>query len=105
MVFRKLYIQVSIRIVIIVLTSLVLSRLLFSDQFIHTSLVICLLLIMETVELIRYLNKTNRYLSRFFSSLPEKGSSLHIEKKETNKSYTQLIDQLERVNDLIQRER
>jgi len=105
MVFRKLYIQVCIRIVIIVLTSLVLSRFFFSDQFIHTSLVITLLLIMETVELIRYLNKTNRQLSRFFSSLPEKGSSLHIEKKESDKSYSQLIDQLERVNNLIQKER
>ena len=105
MVFRKLYIQVSIRVVFIVLTSLVLSRFFFSDQFIHTSLVITLLLIIETVELIRYLNKTNRQLSRFFSSLHEKGSSLHIEKKETDKSYTQLIDQLEKVNELIQKER
>lgn len=105
MIFRKLYIQVSIRIIIIVITSLVLSRVFFSDRFIHTSLVMTLLIIMETIELIRYLNKTNRQLTRFFSSLLEKGSSLHVEKKETDKSYTQLVDHLERVNELIQKER
>ena len=105
MVFRKLYIQVSIRIVIIVITSLALARFFFADQYIHTSLIIAFLLIMETVELIRYINKTNRLLSRFFSSLPEKGSSLHIRREKTDKPYTQLIDQLERVNELIQKER
>jgi two-component system nitrogen regulation sensor histidine kinase NtrY len=105
MVYRKLFIQVILRVLIIVLTSFALSKLFFSDQYIHTSLVISLLLIVETIEMIWHLNKTNRQLSRFFSSLPEKGSSLHIEKKVMDKSYNQLITQLERVNELIQKER
>jgi two-component system nitrogen regulation sensor histidine kinase NtrY len=105
MVFKKLYIQVIIRVLILLATSIVLSKVFFSTAYIHTTLVFVFLLILETAELVRYLNRTNRQLARFFSSLLEKGSSMHADKKGVGRSYAQLIDHLERVNELIQKER
>jgi two-component system nitrogen regulation sensor histidine kinase NtrY len=96
---------VIIRVLILLATSIVLSKVFFSTAYIHTTLVFVFLLILETAELVRYLNRTNRQLARFFSSLLEKGSSMHADKKGVGRSYAQLIDHLERVNELIQKER
>ena len=105
MVFKTMYVHVVVRVLIIVGTSLLLSKAVSSSGYLHTAIVLSVLLLLETLELLRYLNRTNRQLSRFFASLLDRGSSIHLDKRETSGSYRELTKQLDAVNRIIQTER
>jgi len=105
MVYKKLYIQVIIRVLLILTTCIVLSRIIFSSGYVHASIVVSGILLFETLEVIRYLNRTNRQLAQFFSSLPDRDSSLRFTGSETGDSYRELSLRLEQMNSLFQKER
>lgn len=105
MVYKRLYIQVIIRVVLILSTCIVLSRIIFSSGYIHASIVVSGILLFETLEVIRYLNRTNRQLAQFFSSLPDRDSSLKFIGSETGDSFRELSLRLEQISSLFQKER
>jgi len=105
MVFKKMYVHIVVRVVVILGTSLLLSRTISASGYVHTSIVLSVLLIIETFELLHYMNRTNRQLSRFFASLLDRGSSIQFNKRETTGSYRELISQLDAINRIIQTER
>jgi nitrogen fixation/metabolism regulation signal transduction histidine kinase len=82
-----------------------LTRILFSPAYVHASIVVSGLLILETLELIRYLNRTNRQLAQFFSSLSDKASSLKFTGFESGSSFRDLGLRLEQISNLFQKER
>ena len=69
MVYKRLYIQVIIRVALLLSTCILLAKIMFSPAYVHASIVVSGLLIVETLEIVRYLNRTNRRLAQFFSSL------------------------------------
>ena len=105
MVYKRLYIQVIIRVVLILLTCIVLSRIIFLPAYIHASIVVSGVLLFEILEVIRYLNRTNRQLAQFFSSLPDRASSLKYIGSESGDSFRELSLRLEQVSSLFQKER
>lgn len=105
MVFRRMYFHIIIRVLLIVGTSLVLARTLSNNEYFHTSIVLSLAILLLTLELLRYLNRTNRQLAKFFASLVDKGSSILFDKRDTSGSYRELLEQMEEVNKIIQTER
>ena len=105
MVYKRLYIQVIIRVALLLLTCIILAKFIFSPGYVHTSIVVFLILIVETLEIIRYLNQTNRKLAQFFSSLPDRSSSLKFTGSESGDSFRELSQQLEQVSKLFQKER
>ena len=105
MVYKRLYIQVIIRVVLLLATCIVLSRIIFSPGYIHASIVVSGILIYETLEVIWYLNRTNRQLAQFFSSLPDRASSLKFIGSESGDSFRELSLRLEQIGSLFQKER
>jgi len=105
MVYKRLYIQVIIRVALILSTCIVLSRIVFSSGYIHASIVVSGILIYETLEVIWYLNRTNRQLAQFFSSLPDRASSLKFIGSESGDSFRELSLRLEQISSLFQKER
>lgn len=105
MVYKRLYIQVIIRVVLLLITCIVLARIMFSPEYIHASIVVAILLIVETLEIIRYLNRTNRRLAQFFSSLSDRASSLNFDGIESGSSFSDLSLRLEQISSLFQKER
>lgn len=105
MVYKRLYIQVIIRVVLLLATCIVLSRIIFSSGYVHASIVVSGILLFETLEVIRYLNRTNRQLAQFFSSLPDRDSSLKFIGSETADSFRELSLRLEQIRILFQKER
>ena len=105
MVYKRLYIQVIIRVVLLLATCIVLSRIIFSPGYIHASIVVSGILIYETLEVIWYLNRTNRQLAQFFSSLPDRASSLKFIGSESGDSFRELSLRLEQISSLFQKER
>jgi len=105
MVYKRLYIQVIIRVALLLLTCILLARIIFLPGYVHTSIVVFGILIVETLEIIRYLNHTNRKLAQFFSSLPDRASSLKFIGSESGDSFRDLSLRLEQINSLFQKER
>lgn len=100
-----MYVHIVVRVLIIIGTSLLLSRAVSSSGYLHTAVVLSVLLLLETFELLHYLNRTNRQLARFFASLLDRGSSIHLDKRESSGSYRELTKQLDAINRIIQTER
>jgi two-component system, NtrC family, nitrogen regulation sensor histidine kinase NtrY len=105
MVYKRLYIQVIIRVILLLATCIVLSRILFDLHFVHTAIVLSAVLLIETMELTRYLNRTNRQLSKFFTSILDQGSSLSLNENNQTGPFRELIHKLGEINNLIQLER
>jgi len=105
MVYKRLYIQVIIRVVLLLSTCIVLSRIIFSSGYVHASIVVSGILIFQTLEVIWYLNRTNRQLAQFFSSLPDRASSLKFIGFESGGSFRELSLRLEQISSLFQKER
>jgi len=68
MVYKRLYIQVIIRVTLLLVTCILLAKIKFSPEYIHASIVVSIILIVETLEIVQYLNRTNRRLAQFFPS-------------------------------------
>mgnify|MGYP001817595320 CR=1 FL=1 len=105
MVYRRLYIQIILRTALLLATCLVLGWIIHRPEYVHASIVISLLLFVETLELIRYLNRTNRKLSQFFSALPDRASSLKFDGSDSDGAFRELSQRLEQVNRMFQEER
>ncbi|MCP4313322.1 MAG: hypothetical protein GY790_18850 [Bacteroidetes bacterium] len=105
MVYKRLYVQVILRVVLLLSTCIVLSRIIFSQAYVHASIVVSIILIVETLEIVWYLNRTNRQLAQFFSSLPDRASSLKFIGSESGSSFRELSLRLEQISKLFQKER
>jgi len=105
MVYKRLYIQVIIRVALLLSTCIILARIMSSPGYIHASIVVSGLLIIETVELIWYLNRTNRQLAQFFTLLLDRASTQKIDGIESGGSFRDLSLRLEEINRLFQKER
>ena len=105
MVYKRLFIQVIIRVVLLLSTCIVLARIMFSPAYIHSSIVVSGILIVETLEIVWYLNRTNRQLAQFFSSLSDRASSLKFDRIESGSSFRDLSLRLEQISKLFQKER
>lgn len=105
MVYKRLYIQVILRVALLLITCIALSRMWFSAQYAHASIVISGVLILEILDLIRYLNLTNRRLEMFFTSLFDSASSFTFSTVEVSDSFKKLGERLEEINRLLMTER
>jgi signal transduction histidine kinase len=77
----------------------------FSPAYVHSSIVVSGILIVETLEIVWYLNRTNRQLAQFFSSLSDRASSLKFDGFESGGSFRDLSLRLEQISKLFQKER
>lgn len=105
MVYKRLYFQVIVRVLMLLVTCMVLGSLFFSPSYLHASVVLSLLLVVQTTDLIRYLNRTNHKLAQFFSSLQDRGTSLSYEASETGDSFRELGQRLGEINRMFREER
>ncbi len=105
MVYRNFYINVIIRIAFIFFTSLWLAYEIANPPFVYTILFLGSILLIQTYGLIWYVNKTNRELSRFFTSLRDKDSSFSVVGKEKGGSFRELADTLNETAALLKEAR
>ncbi len=105
MIYKKLFIQLILRIVLICANALLLAYIFFLDKYVATQVNLLLLLIAQAVLLLYYLNKTNRELASFFASVTNLDSSIVFKQDEDNKSYSQLYKNLNQVNQVIEQAR
>lgn len=101
MIIKKLYIQIIIRVLLILANTFLVAYFFFMEKFIVTQINLIILLVGQSILLVYYLNKTNRNLANFFSSVTNQDSTIIFEKDENNSSFESLYEQLNNVNHII----
>src|SRR5690554_1418418 len=101
MASKHLYFQICLRVIFILLTSLLFGYLFLKDEFTLSAYII-VLLVLQAVWLIRFLNKTNRKIAYFFNAVENNDSTIHFPYDSKTPSVRELNSSLNRVNSLLQ---
>jgi two-component system, NtrC family, nitrogen regulation sensor histidine kinase NtrY len=104
MLLNKFFVNVLIRVIFIVLSSLVFGILLqhLDQGYYYTYTGIVFLIVLQTWLLVKQVNKTNSDLEKFFSSVHDHDSSVRFSDNAKNSSFRQLHDRMNYLNTVIQ---
>ncbi len=102
MISKKLYINIIIRVSLIVALTMLLGWLIFKEQSIRFSIICTLTIIIMTVSLITYLNRTNRNIRFFFDSVKNDDSNLTFPVDNKSGNLKELHQSMNNVNQQIQ---
>jgi two-component system, NtrC family, nitrogen regulation sensor histidine kinase NtrY len=99
MVFKRFYITIILRILLIIASVFLFAFLTLIAQHEISSIFMALLIALQTYALIVYVNRTNLKLSQFFDSIRFADFSTSFSEKNAGKSYEKLYDAFNRVLD------
>ncbi len=99
---RNLYFNIIIRVLLIVLLSVVLGYFVIIDRSFRFSIICFLTLVFLTINLISYLNSTNKKIRFFFDSVRNDDSNLSFPVETRNPALKELYKSMNRVNQQIQ---
>jgi two-component system nitrogen regulation sensor histidine kinase NtrY len=102
MISRNFFLNIILRVSLIVVLSILLGYFLFKTQSNRYILICLITIIFLTISLIFYLNKTNRKILYFFESIRNDDSSLSFSVDEKNKTLLEIYRSMNRVNMEIQ---
>jgi len=102
MISRNLYLNIVIRVSILVSLSVLLGYLLVIDLSLRISFLCFIIIVFLTIGLISYLNTTNKKIKYFFDSVRNDDSNLSFPIEEKNPSVREIYKSMNRVNQQIQ---
>jgi len=102
MISKSLYINIIVRVALIVILSILLGYLLFKENSLRFSIICSLAIIIITVNLITFLNQTNRNIRFFFDSVRNDDSSLTFPLDDKSGNLRELHRSMNNVNHQIQ---
>lgn len=103
MISKFLYINIIIRVLLIVVLSSLLGYYIFEVNSLRISIVIISVIVIFTINLIIFLNSTNRKIRFFFDSVRNDDSSLSFPAETQNLALRELYTSMNRVNQEIQK--
>lgn len=98
MKFNKFYINIILRIILIVLTCILFVYFIERDDNLLTTVFIVFLIFVQTFFLIKYVNRTNRELAEFLIHLQQGDTSLVVCKENIEKTFKGLRGSFEKIN-------
>jgi len=101
MVSRHIYLQLALRIIMIVLAAVGMAFCYFDGQYI-LSAVLLVIVVIQTVYLITFVNQTNRKIAYFFDAIKNEDFTLRFPEKLSVKSLEELNHSLNMLNAMIQ---
>ena len=102
MISKSLYINIIIRVSLIAALSVLLGYLIFEEQSIRFSIICLATVIILTISLIYYLNRTNKNIRYFFDSVRNDDSNLSFSVDKMSGSLRELHNSMNSVNHQIQ---
>jgi nitrogen fixation/metabolism regulation signal transduction histidine kinase len=104
MLLNKFFINVSVRVIFIVLTSVVLGIILphLDRGYYYTLAGMIFMIVFQAYLLVNQVNKTNADLEKFFSSVQDHDSSVRFSENTKNDSFRKLHDRMNYLNTIIQ---
>lgn len=101
MVYKKYYIQIIIRTVLILLNCLVFSYAALKSDYLYTITSLGVLIIFQIIFLIRYINKSNVFLERFLIYVKEKNTTIDFAESLENTPFKDLSYYFNEINNII----
>lgn len=101
MVSKNFYLNIVFRTILLAVSALAMSWLVFGSKLYLLGAALMLIFIAQIVEIINYLNRTNRKIAFFFDAVRNDDSTLHFPVNTGNKSLDELNESLNKLNELI----
>ena len=98
---KNFYLNIVLRTILLAVSALTIGWLLFGRGLYTMTSVFALIFFIQIVELINYLNRTNRKIAFFFDAVRNDDSTLHFPVNTGNKSLDELNESLNKLNELI----
>lgn len=105
MISKRIYANIIFRVLLIVIFSLILGYFIYEAPSVRFAIICGSSIIMITVNLIYYLNRTNRSIRYFFDSVRNDDSSLSFPENSGSTSLNELHKSMNKVNQLIQKQK
>ena len=103
MIYRNLYIQLIVRVILITITCFIFSFEFLRTDHTFTLINLGLLIVLQVVILVRFLNKTNKNLSAFFDSIKSGDQADVLSEYSQSSSLKELNHCLNEINKSIQK--
>lgn len=103
MISKNLYINLIVRVLIIVILSVLTGYLITTGKSLRINLICILAIVVLTINLIYFLNGTNRKIRYFFDSIRNDDSSLSFSVEEKNITVKEIYKNMNRVNEQIKK--
>jgi two-component system, NtrC family, nitrogen regulation sensor histidine kinase NtrY len=102
MISRNMHLNIIIRVSLIVLLCLMLGYFVFVIESVRLSIIISIAVLIATINLISYLNNTNRKMKFFFDSVRNDDSNLTFPADSKESGFKELYQSMNKVNHQIQ---
>ncbi len=103
MVSRNFYFNIVLRVWLLAANALIIAWMFFGSKVFMMGAFFSLIFLSQIVELINYLNRTNRKIAFFFDAVRNEDSTLNFPENTGNKALSELNISLNKVNDLIKK--
>jgi two-component system, NtrC family, nitrogen regulation sensor histidine kinase NtrY len=103
MISKNLYLNLSIRVLLLVILSVLAGYLIANGKSLRFSLICFMAIAILTANLISFLNVTNKKIRYFFDSVRNDDSNLYFPVGEKNKTVREIYRNMNRVNEQIQK--
>jgi len=100
--FNRFYTIISIRVILVVITGILLSFLMSQEDKIMASSISFILIIVQTISLIAYINKTNTNLAAFLLRMQSKDTAVNYNDDQITKSFKGLNISFDHINKEMQ---
>jgi nitrogen fixation/metabolism regulation signal transduction histidine kinase len=97
MIYKRFRIQIMLRVIALALTCILLSFLITQGEYRMSSLIVILLILLETVSLILYTEQTNSRLTKFFEGIRHSDFSSSFSDKGMGKSFEDLSKEFNQI--------
>ena len=94
MILRKFSFLVVVRISLITVNLIVIASIFGDDRLFFNQMILSTILLVQVFELIRFVNTTNRDLTKFINAIRQSDFTINFSKDELGKSFTGLFDSM-----------
>jgi len=101
MVYNKLRTNIIFRVLLLLITCILISLVFFRMQDMIILVNLFILLILQVIVLIRYLNKTNDIIAGFFMAVENDDTSLNYIRKNRDREFRKLYESMNRLNEKV----
>ncbi len=101
MVYKHFYLIVSLKLLVVIILTAVLTYLLFVESSYIWGIMIIPLLILAIFNLLGYFNKINKWISFFLSGVENEDTTLKIPSKSGNKAIDDVYKGIEQIKELL----
>ena len=103
MVSKNLYSNIVSRVCCLAISALLMGWLFFANERLILGIFMTVIFVIQVIELIHFLNRTNQKIAFFFDAIRNDDSTLSFPEHTENKSLSELNASLNKVNELIKK--